>query len=440
MPSIAITGAGPAGLTLARLLQQADLPSLAITVYEKDASATARFFQGGTLDLHTNTGLAALRAANLWDEFQRHARYEGEELVIGDKNGTVFVHMKSTPQAGKNGAFARPEIDREDLKDMLIDSLHAGTIHWGKHLKKINAQTGILTFADGSEAGPFDLVIGADGAWSRVRRVVTDTKPIYSGVGSIAASITRESAGDRWQCVSKMIGNGSYFTYSDGKALMAQRMSNGSLRFSANCRTDKSWALSVLDSTGNDDKAVQRVLLREFSDWDMSLKQWIELTTGFQAWPFYELPVGGGWEHLPGFTLMGDAAHLMTPFAGEGVNAAMTDALELAEELIKALQNGNSSLDAAVEVYEGKMFQRARHFQADTLRNKEEGFREKNAPIGFLVANIGSAAEQAGYNLDQGLLAWIPVRKIAYCYLWAVSNFGLARRWFRERSGPRNHK
>lgn len=60
---IVIIGAGPSGLLLARFLQ---LHSISIVIYERDSSPTHRR-QGGSLDLHDNTGLKALRETGLLD-------------------------------------------------------------------------------------------------------------------------------------------------------------------------------------------------------------------------------------------------------------------------------------------------------------------------------------------------------------------------------------
>ena len=81
---IAIIGAGPAGLTLARLLHVSEV-KVDLTIYELDASSTSRPDQGGTLDLHTDTGLAAIRKCDLWDSFMKYARPEGEELIFADR-------------------------------------------------------------------------------------------------------------------------------------------------------------------------------------------------------------------------------------------------------------------------------------------------------------------------------------------------------------------
>jgi 2-polyprenyl-6-methoxyphenol hydroxylase-like FAD-dependent oxidoreductase len=75
---VAVIGAGPAGCTLARLIQRFDAP-VEITIFESDESLTHRS-QGGTLDLHTDSGIAALKKADLYDEFRKRARYDGEGM------------------------------------------------------------------------------------------------------------------------------------------------------------------------------------------------------------------------------------------------------------------------------------------------------------------------------------------------------------------------
>ena len=208
-PKIAIIGAGPAGLTLARLLHVSEA-QVDLTVYELDASPTSRHDLGGTLDLHTDTGLAALRKCGLWDSFQRYARYEGEKMIIADKNATELVHMRGERKA----VFAdRPEIDRHQLKEILLESVPEAYVRWGRHLREVT-EDGELRF-DGREEmeGPFDLIVGADGAWSKVRGRLHGLKPVYSGVSGYEMDILEPQR----TCphTDKLVGRGMYFGSSD---------------------------------------------------------------------------------------------------------------------------------------------------------------------------------------------------------------------------------
>lgn len=119
---IAIIGAGPGGLTCARILQRHGIP---VTVYERDADAHARQ-QGGSLDLHEADGQAALREAGLLEEFLDAARPEGQEMRRFGTDGTLLD--RHLPADGETSA---PEIDRGLLRDLLLRSLAPGTVRWG---------------------------------------------------------------------------------------------------------------------------------------------------------------------------------------------------------------------------------------------------------------------------------------------------------------------
>ncbi|KIW29366.1 uncharacterized protein PV07_05184 [Cladophialophora immunda] len=434
--SLAIIGAGPAGLTLARLLQVASV-DISITIFEKDASPTSRFFQGGSLDLHTDTGLAALKKAGLWEEALKHLRYEGEELFIADKNDTVIIHLKDQPKLKSREShldYERPEIDREVLKDMLLESVGGECVKWGKTLQSIEPEAGILTFRDGTSAGPFDLVVGADGAWSKVRHVLTDVRPHYAGICGFESRISQPN--EQHPKLSKMVGNGSYFSYSDGKSLTAQRMGDKSIKIGTWVKKedDENWATDMLAAYGDNEEKLKDKILENYQDWTRQQKELLRVSTTFRASPLYELPVGHTWEHKKGYTLIGDAASLMTPFAGEGVNKAMKDSLELAEALEKALKE-QSNVDEAVRQYEENMFPRAKRIQRKTMTNKQ-GMFSTEGPVKFLVGMIDGAAEEMGKDLTKGWLAWVPFKTIMYTYVVSVQTFGAWKRragdWFRR--------
>lgn len=439
MPSIAIIGAGPAGLTLARLLlvqaQVQDVKDLQLSIFEHDASATSRFQQGGCLDLHTNTGIAALKAGKMWDDILPHMRYEGEELIIADMNATKLIHVTSDARNEKRERSAqRPEIDREILKQYLLKAVQEiggeEAITWGKHLASIDPETRILTFRDGAQAGPFDLVVGADGAWSKVRSAITDVKPAYSGISGMEAWIDKEHAGDLWEKFTNFVGKGSFMSYSQGKAATAQRMENGTMKFSIWVKTtDPNFIQDLVQTCGGGEDQIREALLEMLSDWDEQIKMMLRSSWRFRQWPLYELPVGHSWEHKYGLTLIGDAAHLMTPFAGEGVNAAMKDALELSHGIITAIRDG-TTLDKAFKKFEQDMFPRNQEVQSKTAHNKTMMFRA-DAPIGLLSEAGDMIAAEKGLDTSTGWRsrAMIPVRTLWYSYFWSVSKNGaLARR------------
>lgn len=456
--SIAIIGAGPAGLTLARLLHiSSATDQISITVFEKDASPTARLRVGGTLDLHDETGLAALRQAGLWSKFQKYARYDGEALVITDKNATRLVDLKGGSAGMKqeekeNGAakarpeanYARPEIDREKLREILLESVPREMVRWGWKLATAPTDDGMLRFTttndeDGTAGeeqleGPFDLIVGADGAWSKVRSILSEVKPAYAGVCGMEIRISNPN--EEFPKLSKMVGQGSYFTYSDGKSLNAQRMGNGSIKVGTWIKTpdNQTWPQDLIAAQGK--HGAREELLRKYADWASELLDLIRAgDTGYLVpWSLYELPVGHRWAHQKGFTLIGDAASLMTPFAGEGVNKAMKDALELADAVVggaaaAAAVAADGDLDAAVQKYEEVMFPRSAKIQAETFRNKTNMFGPE-APVSVLMGFMTKFAEMKAGTWEGTLLASWPVLALTYSYFWTKVTVGRLARWY----------
>ncbi len=432
--SIAIVGAGPAGLTFARLLQVSPIRSqLTITIFEHDASPTSRLYQGGTLDLHTDTGLAALRKCGLWDEAVKSLRYDGEELTIADKNDTHILHMSGdapkfkSKEGGGELDYERPEIDREVLKDLLLASVNPEWVRWGKTLQSIDETTNVLAFRDGTTAGPFDLVVGADGAWSKVRHVLTDLRPRYAGICGFEGHIYKPN---EYPDLSKTVGRGSYFSSSDGRDLTAQRMGDGSIKVGMWVKREgtegENWPADTLSAIGDSEEKLREKIVEDFQDWTPLQRRFVKAATKFRPWALHELPVGEFWQHKKGFSLIGDAASLMTPFAGEGVNKAMKDCLELAEELEKAL-DGDGDMDGAVRGYEQNMFPRAEKIQTKTMRNKQ-GLFSKEGPVRFLVGMIDDIADELGKDLSKGFLSWIPFRTMLWSYIVSRQWIGAQRR------------
>lgn len=426
-PKIAIIGAGPAGLTLARLLHVSDV-AVSVTIYEKDASPHARRQVGGTLDLHDDTGLAALRAAGLKDDFDKYARYDGDAIVIADKNGTRVIN-KGGGSREKASQWSRPEIDREALKEILLASVPAELIQWGWKLRSV-FDDGMLDFDGQERQGPFDLVVGADGAWSKVRMVLTEVKPTYSGICGFELRISKPN--EDFPEVSAMVGRGSYFSVSDGKALTAQRMGNESIKVSCWTAEVVTYPQDVLSQHGLEGSKTE--ILRRYSDWAPELLEMVKCSDPGYVIPLalYELPMGHTWEHKKGFTLIGDAAVLMTPFAGEGVNKAMKDALELSAAVCQSQKpDTNNSLDTEVAQYEKHMFPRVAKVQAETFNNKIAMFRD-DAPLGFLMALLVAVTEEIGPIM--GRIVAVVLWPVAFSYFWSRLTFGrLVRRFWRQR-------
>ncbi|KAL1982755.1 hypothetical protein VTN96DRAFT_937 [Rasamsonia emersonii] len=345
---IIIIGAGPAGLTLGRLLQCHSIP---FTIYERDASPNARL-QGGSLDLHPASGQRALLECGLIDAFNKHARYHDQDFRVADKDGKIWLDYKAPPDAK-----GRPEIDRLVLRNILLESIEPKSIRWGHHVSIVKRQDDgrfEVHFKDREDTEVADLVIGADGGRSKVRSLLTDVQPYYAGMTMIDSRIY--NLDEKYPDMGKFLGRGSLFAFGQRRGLLAQRNGDGSIRVYPCLQVPESWAFDPALNWDDTEKIKEMLLVSFFENWDDRLKDLVRYADApIFPRPVYQVPLGSRWETQKGLTLVGDAAHLMSPFAGEGVNLAMLDALELANAIVE----NPTDLDEAIRKYESNIYDRA---------------------------------------------------------------------------------
>lgn len=375
MTPITIIGAGLGGLTLARVLH---VHGIAATVYEADASADART-QGGMLDIHDYNGQLALKAAGLFDEFRRIIHEGGEATRVLDAHGTVLFDQ---PDDGSGG---RPEVHRGDLRRILLDALPHGAVQWGRKVAVIHPLGDgqhALTFADGSTVTT-SLVVGADGAWSRIRPLLSDVKPAYVGTSYIETYLLDADA--RHPASAKVVGGGSMLALAPGKGIVAHRETNGVLHTYVALTKPKAWVAGI-DFTNS--KAAKARVVAEFGGWAPELTALItEGETDLVPRTLHALPAGHRWKRVPGVTLLGDAAHLAPP-DGEGANFAMYDGAELG----KAIAAHRGDLEAALAEYEEAMFVRSANAAVEAVKTHAICFDDDKAPQGLLDFLTGGSA------------------------------------------------
>ncbi|KAJ7761062.1 monooxygenase [Mycena metata] len=362
--NIAIVGAGLGGLLLARILQ---LQNVSFTIYESDADASLRASFGGSLDLKYDTGQRAMHAAGLHAEFLKLARPEGEQMRILDKTGKIYHDVTET-----GASFYNPEIDRGQLRTLILDSLTPGTVQWGHKVtavrKDANSGKYTIEFASGVTAEDVDIVVGADGAWSRVRPLVWDAKPIYSGITFLETKIDMAKNAH----LSALIGKGTMTALSDGKGLLAQLNSTHAILYSA-LRVPEEWQKTSAVAQAQTTAEKLALMLEEFGDWHEELRELLRVGENPIMRPIYALPP----DSLPraktdNIVLLGDSAHVVSPFGGDGANLAMADAADLG----KILASGEP-----LEKYEKLMRERGNASGEDAARMLEVFFGDNAAAV-----------------------------------------------------------
>jgi len=302
------------------------------------------------LDIHEYNGQLALKAAGLFEQFLAIIHPGGQASRVLSSNGTVLLDEPD------EGGVGRPEVLRGELRRILLESLPEGCVQWGRKLLSASALGDgrhAVAFADGS-AVTTDLLVGADGTWSKVRSLVSDAVPAYVGYSFIETYLFDSDV--RHPASAQAVGGGAMYALSPGKGITAHREPGGVLHTYVQMNKPLEWIEGI--DFSRPAAALARVA-REFEGWAPELTA---LITDGEAppvpRPIFALPARHQWTRVAGVTLLGDAAHVMSP-SGEGANLAMFDGAELA----KAIAAHPGDMEAALAAYEAELFPRS-HVEA----------------------------------------------------------------------------
>lgn len=355
-PRIAILGAGISGLALARILF---VQGLRAEVFER---RNRQYIESSniSLDIDTTAKPFAIRCAGLEAEFVRAARYQDQQTRLYDKNANLlFVTTDS-------GEESRPEIDRSHLLDILIRSIPHALVSWNHEFLAVTKSTDgtwLVAFTNGV-IREFDFIVGADGANSAMRGILSRAQPEYIGVTYLEFTISNADI-DQPE-LAHLVGNGMMLALGDRRAIIGHRNAHGNLTIHAALKLDE---MSLGPSSRLPDK---KSVAAYFKGWSPKLLQLIlQSDEGLRERPLYALPVGHRWKHEAGITLVGDAAHLMSPFGGHGANLALHDAADLAAALLQ-----KQNRDSALVQFEDRMFERAEKAGATSRKRVNALFSE----------------------------------------------------------------
>lgn len=349
-PPITIIGAGLGGLVLARVLY---VHGISATVFEAEDTAMARA-QGSQIDIHEEDGQVALDAAGLTGQFRAIIHRGGQATRVLDRNGSVLYEELDdqngdTPDTPADG---RPEVLRGELRRILLDSLPETTVRWGMKvtgIESLGAGKHRLAFADGS-SHTAELLVGADGAWSKVRRLVSSATPRYTGMTYVETYLY--DVDHAHPGTARLAGAGGMFAPAPGQGISTHREAGDILHAYVQLMRPAEW-FDQIDFA--DAEAARSAVAAEFTGWAPELTG---LITDGETPPvprmINSLPPGHRWDRVPGVSLIGDAAHLMPP-VGDGANLAMIDGAELA----LALAAQPDDAEAALAAFETVMFKRS---------------------------------------------------------------------------------
>lgn len=406
---IAIVGAGIAGLcTALSLVRTANIPASCITIYEPRPTLDV----GQGIGIQINSGSAVLsREYNIdLSKFGASAHRAISTFITHPGSPTLFdIHFASAfkhcPYVCKDdGSVHFVAILREDLQRILNEQVvKLGVkILRGKRYGVLNVNSDKrLVLADGNSTDvAYDLIIGADGVKSTIRKCVVTSdeslkKARYTGVRVawvLADRLSSESADEDSddKGMDELIPFGELRQYvGDGGTTVGYALNKDKNMLAFLYREKKSSRENVsysCDENGRREWIAKR--MRDVKAPEALVKQFEYEGERFIESSVYEHASLPNWSQN-GIVLVGDAAHAMAPFLGQGANQCIQDAHMLGV-VLGMVGKEHPTVDDALRAYE------------DAFIGKVRSIKKKSRLLGFLLTQGGTS----GYMLRKALLSF----------------------------------
>lgn len=333
-PHVAIIGGGIGGVALAVACLHRGIPH---TLYERDGGFAERSQGYGLTLQQASKAIAGLGIFSLEEGIMstRHLVHTPEGKVVGEWG--VRKWLESNAEALPKLKRSNVHIARQSLRLALLNQLHGeDTVQWGHQLvdyQDVEGERVNLTFQVNGEAknAQADLVVGADGIRSAVRRLLLgeETSPLqYLGCVVILGICPLR---DLQKLKSPLLDSATVFQTANGNEriyMMPYDADSVMWQLSFPMPEEEAKALSAQGSQALKEEALQRC------PWHEPVPQILTATEASQVsgYPVYdrEFLKPEVLEKGNRVTLIGDAAHPMSPFKGQGANQALLDALALA--------------------------------------------------------------------------------------------------------------
>ena len=396
-PHIAIIGGGIGGTALAVACLHRGIP---FTIYERDNGFNARS-QG--------YGLTLQQASKAIEGFGISKLEKGvvsTKHIVHTSNGKVVAEWGMRKWLDdsnkKTSKKTNIHIGRQALRQTLMEQLQSSeTIKWGHkliHLTENNQQQITLTFeVNGSiETTTADLVVGADGIRSCVRNlIINEEKNMLRYLGCMVilgiCPLSSIETADR-----TLLDSATVFQTANGnERIYVMPYDTDSVMWQLSFPIDETEAKKL---STNGVEALKTEACKR-TKWHAPIPQIISAThsnkiTGYPVYDREQL-AAELLENVGSVTLIGDAAHPMSPFKGQGANQALLDALSLARTIYK---NGNSIVNwrskglrkTVLKNFEAEMIQRSASKVADsaaaaTFLHSEIAVHESDQPRGSVL-------------------------------------------------------